>query len=238
MAGRPLCRSRPRRARSQSSITSCANTGITSFRRSPCPGAGVLSQRHRGRRGGTGEIHPHSLAGEAQPGNRAWEPYSLVVRPEVRDEEENVVSPAATRRLPEIRIPIDAQGQLLINFMGKVPARHRRAPDLPGPFLRRVRLAQRRAGPCQVAQDHGPGRQDHHGRSLLHRHGPGREVHPVRADVRVEIHANALNTIIMDNFLHVAPAWVNALILLGLALLTAFMASACPRSGRWSSPWC
>jgi adenylate cyclase len=41
----------------------------------------------------------------------------------------------------------------------------------------------------------------------------------------VEIHANALNTILMNNFLYYVQPWVNALILLGLALLTAFMAS-------------
>jgi adenylate cyclase len=44
----------------------------------------------------------------------------------------------------------------------------------------------------------------------------------------VEIHANALNTILMSNFLHEVAPWVNALILLALALLTAFMASRLP----------
>lgn len=44
----------------------------------------------------------------------------------------------------------------------------------------------------------------------------------------VEIHANALNTILMNNFLYYVQPWVNALILLGLALITAFMASRLP----------
>jgi adenylate cyclase len=44
----------------------------------------------------------------------------------------------------------------------------------------------------------------------------------------VEIHANALNTIIMDNFLTYVPVWVNLLILLGMTLLTAFMVSRLP----------
>jgi adenylate cyclase len=41
----------------------------------------------------------------------------------------------------------------------------------------------------------------------------------------VEIHANALNTILMDNFLQYAPAWLDLLVLFVLALITAFMAS-------------
>jgi adenylate cyclase len=44
----------------------------------------------------------------------------------------------------------------------------------------------------------------------------------------VEVHANALNTILMSNFLYYVQPWINALILLGLSLLTAFMASRLP----------
>jgi adenylate cyclase len=44
----------------------------------------------------------------------------------------------------------------------------------------------------------------------------------------VEIHANALNTILMNNFLYHISEWANALILLAMALLTAFMASRLP----------
>jgi adenylate cyclase len=44
----------------------------------------------------------------------------------------------------------------------------------------------------------------------------------------VEIHANALNTILMNNFLYYLSKWANALILLFMVLLTAFMASRLP----------
>jgi adenylate cyclase len=41
----------------------------------------------------------------------------------------------------------------------------------------------------------------------------------------VEIHANALNTILMNKFLITAPWWLDLAILAGLVLLTAFMFS-------------
>ena len=47
----------------------------------------------------------------------------------------------------------------------------------------------------------------------------------------VEIHANALNTILMGNFLRYAPFWLSILILFGVVMLTAFM------TGRLSTVW-
>jgi adenylate cyclase len=41
----------------------------------------------------------------------------------------------------------------------------------------------------------------------------------------IEIHANALNTILMDNFIHPAPLWLNLAVLAGLVLVVAFMSS-------------
>jgi adenylate cyclase len=41
----------------------------------------------------------------------------------------------------------------------------------------------------------------------------------------VEIHANALNTIIMDNFIENVPFWINLAVIVGLVMLIAFMAS-------------
>jgi adenylate cyclase len=47
----------------------------------------------------------------------------------------------------------------------------------------------------------------------------------------VEIHANALNTILMGNFIRYAPLWLSLLILFGMVMLTAFM------TGRLSTVW-
>jgi len=47
----------------------------------------------------------------------------------------------------------------------------------------------------------------------------------------VEVHANALNTIMMNNFLHYAAYWVNLAILVGLVLIIAIFSS------RLSTAW-
>jgi adenylate cyclase len=41
----------------------------------------------------------------------------------------------------------------------------------------------------------------------------------------VEVHANALNTILMDQFVRYAPSWMDIAILVGAALVVAFMSS-------------
>jgi adenylate cyclase len=47
----------------------------------------------------------------------------------------------------------------------------------------------------------------------------------------VEVHANALNTILMDNFLHDVPMWVNLAVLIGMVLIIAIFSS------RLSTAW-
>jgi adenylate cyclase len=49
---------------------------------------------------------------------QSWEPYQLVIKPEVKDEENNIIEAAQTRAVDEIKIPINDKGQLLINYMG------------------------------------------------------------------------------------------------------------------------
>ncbi len=48
-----------------------------------------------------------------------WEPYTLVVTPPRLDKDGNVVKDATYRTLSELRIPIDEEGQLLLNYMGE-----------------------------------------------------------------------------------------------------------------------
>jgi len=44
----------------------------------------------------------------------------------------------------------------------------------------------------------------------------------------IELHANALNTILMDNFIHYAPFWLDLLIMAALVFIVAFMSSRLP----------
>lgn len=160
---------------------------------------------------------------------QSWEPYQLPVRPAVVDEEGAVVRPAVSRQLDEILIPINDRGQLLINYMGIAssasPQGHQTftvrsfsgyaarvpSPD-PNRWPRTMGVGNKilMVGPFSkgIAEDE--------------------KTTPYGLMFGVEIHANALNTILMNNFLYHLSDWANALILLLMVLLTAFMASRLP----------
>jgi adenylate cyclase len=126
----------------------------------------------------------------------------------------------------EIKIPINERGQMLINFMGigssSSPQGHQTFPvrSFSG-------YAARVAGPDPQAWP----RTKAVGNKIL-MVGPfskgiaeDEKTTPYGLMYGVEIHANALNTIIMNNFLHYLPRWANILILLAITMFTAFMVS-------------
>jgi len=160
---------------------------------------------------------------------QSWEPYQLLVKPAVLDEEGNVVQPPVTRQMDEIRIPINENGQLLINYMGIAssasPQGHQTFPvrSFAG-YASRVPNPDPARWPRTMAV----------GNKIL-MVGPfskgiaeDEKTTPYGLMFGVEIHANALNTILMNNFLYHLSDWANALILLLMVLLTAFMASRLP----------
>jgi adenylate cyclase len=160
---------------------------------------------------------------------QSWEPYQLVIKPEVKDEENNIIEAAQTRAVDEIKIPINDKGQLLINYMGIAssasPQGHQTFPvrSFAG-YASRVPNPDPARWPRTLAL----------GNKIL-MVGPfakgmaeDEKTTPYGLMFGVEIHANALNTILMNNFLHYLPNWANALILLLMVLLTAFMASRLP----------
>lgn len=160
---------------------------------------------------------------------QSWEPYQLLVKPAVLDEEGNVVRPAVTKLMDEIRIPINDRAQLLINYMGIAssasPRGHQTFPvrSFAG-YAARVPNPDPARWPRTMAV----------GNKIL-MVGPfskgiaeDEKTTPYGLMFGVEIHANALNTILMNNFLYHISEWANALILLAMALLTAFMASRLP----------
>lgn len=143
-----------------------------------------------------------------------WEPYVL----ERKD--------GKIADINEIKIPINERGQMLINFMGigssSSPQGHQTFP---------VRsfygYAARVAGPDP---EHWP-RTKAVGNKIL-MVGPfskgiaeDEKTTPYGLMYGVEIHSNALNTILMNNFLYYLPRWANILVLLAITMLTAFMVS-------------
>jgi adenylate cyclase len=163
----------------------------------------------------------------------SWEPYRLLIKPAVVDEQMNIVKPEVTRTVEEIKIPVNEKGQLLINYMGVASSSSQqghqtfpvrsfagyasRVPSLdPSRWPRTMALGNKilmvGAFAKGIAEDE--------------------KTTPFGLMYGVEIHSNALNTILMNNFLYYIPPWANALVLLAMALVTAFMASRLPTA--WS----
>jgi adenylate cyclase len=156
---------------------------------------------------------------------QAWEPYTLMVTPPVYDKDGNVTKQGTFRTLTELRIPIDASGSLLINFMGE--------PSNPNPEEYQtfpVRPYSGYAGsPPPPEPDRWPATKKVGNTILMV--GPFAEgigdqkPTPFGLMYGVEMHANALNTILMGNFLYYAPSWLNTLILFALVMLVSLMVS-------------
>ena len=160
---------------------------------------------------------------------QSWEPYQLLVKPAVLDEEGNVVRPAVKKRMDEIKIPINDKAQLLINYMGIAssasPQGHQTFPvrSFAG-YAARVPNPDPARWPRTMAVGNKILMVGAFAKGIAE----DEKTTPYGLMFGVEIHTNALNTILMNNFLYHIPVWANTLILLAMALLTAFMASRLP----------
>lgn len=151
-------------------------------------------------------------------------PYRIKTRESVLDEEFNIIEEAQYRDVPEIRIPIDESGQMLINFMGP-----RSNPGRGGYQTFPVRTYStfsERVPPENP--DLWPNTKNLGNDIVMvggFFQGTDEKTTPWGLMYGVEIHANALNTIIMDNFLVEPPLWVEILILFAVVFLVAFYTS-------------
>ena len=155
----------------------------------------------------------------------SWEKYSIVDSPVEIDEDGNIVKEETKHEVDEIRIPIDDEGKMLINFMGypsfaatgekqtypvrsysgyaaNPPGKDGRWPPTKALGNKIVMVGAFTKG---MASDQKPT--------------------PYGLMYGVEVHANALNTILMNNFLTKAPYYIDFLILAVSVLLIAFLAS-------------
>ncbi len=156
----------------------------------------------------------------------AWVPYRKLIAAAVYDKSGKLVKPAVTEPVSEIRIPINAQGAMLINFMGPpssaspfgyqtFPVRSfygYAAGNMPGPDPNTWPPTRAVANKIILVGAFAPGLSDE-------------KPTPYGLMNGVEIHANSLNTIITDDFLLHVPSWEEDVILAALVLLVAFMVS-------------
>ena len=155
-----------------------------------------------------------------------WGPYTITRKyPEI-DEEGNLIKEGVYETIPEIKIPIDEKGQMLINFMGTrsnasrggyqtFPVRSyagyaSRVPGLDSSTWPKTKAVDNKilmvgAFAQGIADDE--------------------KTTPYGLMYGVEIHANALNTILMNNFLEEIPETYNVLILLLSLLIIAWITS-------------
>jgi adenylate cyclase len=165
--------------------------------------------------------------------SQSWGDYYVPVRLPSFDAEGNLVDEGEYRLVDEIVIPINEDGAMLINYMGPRSSAARDgyqtfpirsfaayAARVPGPdpsTWQRPTLALENklvmVGPFAsgMAEDE--------------------KTTPYGLMFGVEMHANALNTIIMDRFLRSAPWWMDLAILSFMVLLTALLA------GRLKTIW-
>jgi adenylate cyclase len=153
-------------------------------------------------------------------------PYELQITPDQFDKDGNLVKEGKKRVLDKIDIPIDADGMMSINFMGlpssdsadgiqTYPVRSfasyaEKAPNANQSTWRRTMAAGNKiimvgAFSSGMAAD--------------------QKTTPLGLMFGIEIHANAINTILMNNFLVAVPKWVDIVLLALLVFVVAFMSS-------------
>lgn len=153
-------------------------------------------------------------------------PYEIVLVPDQFDADGKLVKAGKRKVLDKIDIPIDQNGMMLVNFMGPpssdsadgiqtFPVRSyasyaEKAPGADPSTWRRTIAASNKmilvgAFSAGMAAD--------------------QKTTPLGLMFGIEIHANALNTIVMDNFLKQVPAWVDYLALALFVFIVAFMTS-------------
>ncbi|MDX9801032.1 MAG: adenylate/guanylate cyclase domain-containing protein [Spirochaetia bacterium] len=161
-----------------------------------------------------------------------WVPYQVVVKPAKYSKDGTIVRQEIKKVLDEVVIPIDENGQMLINFMGNPstadPGGHQTYPirSYSG-YAAKSPPFDSSAWPKTMALANKILMTGPFARGIA----ADEKTTPYGLMYGVEIHANALNTILMNKFLKEVPAWINIAILFVLVMCTAFLTS------RLSTHW-
>lgn len=155
-----------------------------------------------------------------------WEPYKKMVSPPKYNADGEIIKEAEYELVPDIKIPIDENATMLVNFMGP--------PSFSTPGERQTFPVRSYSGyasnppgldPSKWPPTRALGNKIVMVGAFARGMSADEKPTPYGLMYGVEIHANALNTILMNNFLVKVPFWVNALVLLFMVLLVAFLAS-------------
>lgn len=160
-----------------------------------------------------------------------WEKYSIIKSYAEYDDSGNIMKDPVIEVFDKIDIPINKHGELLVNFMGNASESSRggyqtypvrpfsgyasRVPGTDSSTWPKTKAVANKILMC--------------GAFAL---GLDQKTTPFGLMYGVEVHANALNTILMDQFLHEIPPLYNILILLFVIMFIAFITSRFPTG--WS----
>ena len=161
------------------------------------------------------------------PTTQSWGQYSVPVRLPEYDADGNLADEGEYRLVNEIVIPINENGEMLINFMG-VRSSASRDGYQTFPVRSYSAYASRVPGPDPFTWTR-PTLAVENKIVMVGAFSTGmaedEKLTPYGLMYGVEMHANTLNTIIMDRFIRYAPVWMDIAVLVALVLLTAFIAS-------------
>jgi adenylate cyclase len=162
---------------------------------------------------------------DAATGSRI--PYEIQIKAPIFDEAGNLITPGTMKPVPFIEIPVDSNCQMYINFMGPPSGEGDQSIQT---FPIRSYSAYSETAPSPDSTTWKRNSRGLENKVIL----VGAFAHGMASDDKqtpmgimfgIEVHANALNTIMMDNFVHEAPAWLDTLALfllvLGIALLSS-----------------
>ncbi|AFG37571.1 adenylate/guanylate cyclase domain-containing protein [Spirochaeta africana] len=171
----------------------------------------------------------HILIREPQmyvPAEDSWQPFQVMDRPPRYNRDGELTREARYRQVDELRIPIDAHGQMLINYVG--PRSSSSAQGIQTfPVRSYAGYASRITGPDPYTWPATMALENKIVMAGAFATGMAddEQATPFGMMYGVEMHANALNTILMDNFLHPVSFWHNLMVLLALTMLTAWVSS-------------
>ena len=160
------------------------------------------------------------------PQSGEWQPHRVLREAGVYDEEGNLVEEPVYETLDEIVIPIDERGNMLVNFMGP---RSSAARDGHQTFPVRPYAGYAGRVPPPFPELWPPTKAVENKIIMVGAFAPGmaedEKNTPYGLMYGVEVHANALNTILTNRFVDYAPFWMDLAILIGLTLVVSFMSS-------------
>jgi adenylate cyclase len=154
-----------------------------------------------------------------------WEQYVITDAPAEFDDDGNLVTEAVTHPVEEIRIPIDDECKMLINFMG-FPSFASSGEKQTFPVRSYSGYA---SNPPSVDGRWPPTKALGNKIVMVGAFAKGiaadQKTTPYGLMYGVEIHANALNTILMSKFLVEAPQWLDYLILAAAIFMIAILSA-------------